>query len=447
MSFLLNMSISNQNSTNIFKYLFLLLSLLSSLFLVTSTTTSSSSTLSTIIGSTHWNPCYYIHNELPSLLDGSAELATMNTQVIKLAFSNPETNYPWNSDWNATKSYTQIQQLAAHPYFQNVFNNTIPGYITNYSVYILVAFTWNSEPQWCQGEITPSDEARITSEFANLTSYLITTYTQTNKRFIYQNWEGDWAIRCATYNPNVPPSAAAMQAMIKWLSARQAGVNQGRSMACKQLHLLNNEDDCDKIENGKLIHTLAGIEVFLAAEVNLVAQAIEKGKSVGSIILNVIPYVQLDMVSYSSYDTMKETPLFGQALDFIAQNHNPTPNSPSPAVYVGEYGVAQNQNPAWLLESVTQNVIAWGLSKNSQNIPRAAHIMFWELYDNEAPLEPTKRCQPGNPIFNTSELAGFYLVMPNHTYTWPYYYLQGVINGTIPQPIPNNTMMMMMNDN
>ena len=41
-----------------------------------------------------------------------------------------------------------------------------------------------------------------------------------------------------------------------------------------------------------------------------------------------IPYVQLDMVSYSSYDSQESPDNFPKCLDFIAHNHNRTSASP-----------------------------------------------------------------------------------------------------------------------
>jgi hypothetical protein len=36
--------------------------------------------LSEILGATHWAPCYFIDDSLPSILDGAVQLAAMGTR-------------------------------------------------------------------------------------------------------------------------------------------------------------------------------------------------------------------------------------------------------------------------------------------------------------------------------------------------------------------------------
>jgi hypothetical protein len=179
------------------------------------------------------------------------------------------------------------------------------------------------------------------------------------------------------------------------------------------------------------------MEVYHASEVNLVAGSMKTGFP--NNILEVIPHVALDMVSYSSYDTMAGD-TFGQALDFIATHHNRSNASPTPAVYVGEYGLAQQSTSLQQLQSLLTNVIGYGMSPSpvyGGGIRRAAHIMFWELFDNEAPCMPSERCDGITPVFDTSCLRGFWLVRPNNTQSWAWGYLKGIIDGSIPIPSPS----------
>jgi hypothetical protein len=158
-----------------------------------------------------------------------------------------------------------------------------------------------------------------------------------------------------------------------------------------------------------------------------------------NIILTVIPYVALDMVSYSSYDTQALNPTFGAALDFIAQHHNPTSASPSPAVYIGEYGVPQMTAPLKELQNVTANVVAWALQPGIIKgwLQKAAHVIFWELFDNEATDTPSGHCSADTgPVWDPSNLHGFWLIKPTAELSWAWGYLQGIINGSLPVPVP-----------
>ena len=73
-------------------------------------------------------------------------------------------------------------------------------------------------------------------------------------------------------------------------------------------------------------------------KVNLVKSSLDAGTP--NIITAVVPYVSLDLVSYSSYDSM-ETPEFANALAFIASHHNRM--HPIPTI-ITEKAIVQMQN-------------------------------------------------------------------------------------------------------
>jgi hypothetical protein len=97
------------------------------------------------------------------------------------------------------------------------------------------------------------------------------------------------------------------------------------------------------------------------------------------VVLAVLPYVELDLVSYSSYDTECIEGTFPAALAFIDAHHNKTELTPSPVgVYVGEYGLPISEFPLPLLQDCIENVVSTAIDFG------APYIMFWEIYDNEA---------------------------------------------------------------
>lgn len=55
----------------------------------------------------------------------------------------------------------------------------------------------------------------------------------------------------------------------------------------------------------------AGVEVYHATEVNLVAASMVPVNPMPNNVLEVLPFVALDFVSYSSYDTMGQSPGLG----------------------------------------------------------------------------------------------------------------------------------------
>jgi hypothetical protein len=139
-----------------------------------------------------------------------------------------------------------------------------------------------------------------------------------------QHWEGDWSIR-GNYNASSVPSATAVAGMQAWLTARQAGVSAARAAV-----------------------GASGVAVYHAAEVNLVMTTIES--NFPNVVNTVLPSVALDLVSYSSYDTMSSAQYFPQALATIAKYMKQTPASDFghdstglQRVYVGEFGTPMNQ--------------------------------------------------------------------------------------------------------
>jgi hypothetical protein len=398
-----------------------------------------SASLASFVAATHWNPCYWVNASLPSLLDGAAALARMGTTSIKLIMDpNPAGQYPWHTDWSAILANVHsLQELAATPIFDAVFRGSDAW---DYSAFAIITYrftspsaTWN---YWCEG-FSPSDASAETSEFMALTQHFLSAFSGSGKVFMLEHWEGDWSARCGGYDPSKIPDPAVQQRMIEWLSARQAGVDAGRAAWCaerKRAGVLAVSFDC---ADGRAVHAAAGVSVFHASEVNLVWTSMQNGFP--NNVLNVLPHVSLDMVSYSSYDTQFR-PEFGAALDFISAHHNKTLASPTPDLFVAEYGVAQNEASLNDLLSVYQNVNAFAFSAGPSDAARASHTFAWELFDNEvdeSPQFPGGRCN-GNtgPEFNASKLHGFWLIRPDGSQSPSFTYLQGLINGSVPFPAP-----------
>src|SRR6202000_2016304 len=84
---------------------------------------------------------------------------------------------------------------------------------------------------WTRG-VTDEDAKEEKRQFYDLSKYLLTTYRGTGKTFVLQHWEGDWALRSLSkkdYDPDYVPGPTAIQGMIRWLNARQAGIVQARA--------------------------------------------------------------------------------------------------------------------------------------------------------------------------------------------------------------------------
>jgi hypothetical protein len=396
--------------------------------------------LSLAIGSTHWQPCYYLNASLPSLLDGAVALATTGTRVGKFSFNAGD--FPWNSPlW--PDSFPDMVTQAKHPYWSALFSNSgwAGSLPTSYQTFVLVAYSQGPKAGSFCGTYTQANEEEDRKQFSDLTQYFITTYNGKGLRFIAQSWENDWAVRCGSYDANKPVPPQILDNYRRWLQARQDGVTGGRVQACLSMSLSGwTNKRC--VEEEYNFMQEVGVEVYHAAEVNLVLTSLESGHP--NNINTVIPNVALDMISYSSYDCMA-TRSFGQCLDFIADHHNATAASPInaglPAVTIGEYGVAETYAPPGTVEAVSKNVVAFALSTGNgttnSKVRRADYALYWELYDNEVINESYDRCTKSTgPVFNMSNLSGFWVIRPDGTKAYMHGYMSGLINGTIAPPLP-----------
>ena len=208
----------------------------------------------------------YSFSDTDYLNEGAAAARNIGARCIKVGLSldtdNPSPKlYPFHSTWPSTET---LENLADTPYFRSLFSR-------RFDTFILNAFRPGRSASYWREKFTSEDEHAEEECFASLTHYLLSNYKDSNKTFIIQNWEGDWALR-GNFDPNTKPEPTATAAMIRWVSARQRGIERGRAES--------------KSSDAKVFHGL---------EVNLVKQTMTHGKP--SVTTDVLPHVSVDLVS------------------------------------------------------------------------------------------------------------------------------------------------------
>lgn len=327
--------------------------------------TRPSSAADTQLGVAHIGGGYsFSHDDY--LNEGAAVAESIGSRCIKVALALDDEKpssvlYARNSQWPAAQS---LASLADTPHFRELFART-------FDTFILVAFRAGHPASYWRSGLSADDERAEEACFAELTRHLLTAHAGTRKVFVIQNWEGDWAVR-GTFDPATRPTDTAIAGMIRWLAARQRGVERGRREA--------------GIDGPKVLH---------ACEVNLVAMAMEQPAA--TVTTRVLPHVTLDLVSYSAWDSKDNLAAFERALEIIAAHHR-TPAATRPTVYVGEFGYAETDAASDIVFERTAQRLA---AARRFGCPYA---VYWQIYCNE-PLVSAAR-QP-------ADYRGFWLVRPD----------------------------------
>ncbi len=337
-----------------------------------------------IIGVTHVDGKYCLTDE-DFLNEGANQILALGSRVIKVWFHNPHRPYSFNSKWPEMDSLVEV---AKSPYFRELFDKPM-------TTYVMMCFSMGRDAGYWRKGVTEEQKQDEQHQFYELTKHLLTTYKGARKTFILQHWEGDWLIR-GSYDGNVDPKPEAISGMIKWLNARQAGVNQARE------------------EVG-----LDGVWVYHATEVNRVVGSMRQGKP--NVVNTVLAHTKLDLVSYSAWDATtkysKDSQVFRKALDFIAANMPDSPDFGNRNVYVGEFGMPENKFPTEQIQKVIPNVVTTALDWG------CPYIIYWQLYCNE--LEDSRDLPP---VHSNNAVRGFWLIRPDGSRTWTWDYFYGLLS-------------------
>lgn len=332
--------------------------------------------LADTLGVNHFNAYYNLTDE-DFINEGADKILEMGSRVMKLIIRDHlEKYYKLNTTWPEITSLVQAAEL---PPYKKLFAKP-------FSTFVLMTFAPGKDILYFTKGMTPEDEARERDVYYEFTKYLLTKYAGTDKTFVFQNWEGDWCLTPPElpHDTSVPPKVA-VEGMIKWLNARQDGVDKARR------------------EVG-----MNGVRVFHAAEVNQVEKAMQ-GKS--TVTNDVLPHTHCDLYSYSSYDTMaKNEALFRQALRYIADKAPDSEYFGDKNVYIGEFGWPESLvSPEQRLDMVRYTV------KAARDFG-APYILFWELYC-DGPKHPIE----GKP--KNEDFVGNWLIRPDGTKSpiWDYF--------------------------
>jgi hypothetical protein len=345
------------------------------------TFTASLDTFDYIAGTQAFGSNYHFTDD-GLLIESAMRINEMGSNMIKFGLgpNYVKNNYIKNPD----PDIHSLVQLASQRDYKTLFSMPFSRYFIWTYAYSTNGNLW----PW-HGHMQQNVLDKEYTEIYDLTRYLLTTYNDTGKMFFVGNWEGDWHLIAGAkqavpkWETEVNPDAP--QGMVDWLTVRQKAV-----------------DDAKRDTPHR------NVQVWFYVEANLVQRSVKQNRI--SVASKVIPFVNPDYVSYSSYDsTNPDKDLHHDlpaALDYLQSRLKPKPGLLQKRVFVGEYGVmAHDFNPQQQdarMRDVIITSIQWGVP----------FVLYWQLYDNE-----TRGADP----------AGFWLINNKNVkqpayFTYQHYY-------------------------
>jgi len=212
---------------------------------------------------------------------------------------------------------------------------------------------------WKQG-INEKQEKRLYSEMYDFASYLLKNYDNSGKTFMIGNWEGDWLLH-GQGGRDTTPSKEHVDNMTKWFQIRSQAINDAKK---------------------NIKHS--NVSLYYYIEVNLVVKGME-GKT--CITKDILPNVDVDLVSYSSYESSKKKDYqtnkesLTKVLNYIEGQLKPKEGLPfKRRVFIGEYGGhAFDDRPETQLRQFDNAKDIMRISLE-EDLP---FTLYWQLYNNE----------------------------------------------------------------
>ncbi len=288
-----------------------------------------------IFGSSHIAGWYNFTDD-PYLIEGLDKYKEFGSTAFKTTLTSQigrmESAYPFNHNW---PNFSDLKSVAQDRFIDSLFQRPHIKTHTFWTTTRNQGF-YKQGPDFNHENFLDQEE-----QFYDLTYYLLDTYGEMDKTFVYQNWEGDWMLRGEgnnwENNPSIIPDDVVwmIEGMSRMFRARQRGVERAR----------NEFND----KNATVLHGIEFNKLWMLRNGERITMM---DNNTPSVLADVIPSTRIDLSSWSAYDGVwsnasnPEGHAMWKGLEMAKYFTNDTGMLPNNTpVQIGELGI--NENPPY----------------------------------------------------------------------------------------------------
>ncbi|MBB6462623.1 T9SS type A sorting domain-containing protein [Flammeovirga kamogawensis] len=390
--------------------------------------------LKDVIGASHIKGWYYFTDK-PFLIEGIDAFKEMGSSVFKTSLSGEwgkiQTQYPYNSEW---PNYSSMLGVAKNPMMDTLFSTE---YIKTHAMWV----NNNTKSYYKEGPDKNHDTFLYEEEqIYNLAVHFFKTYGDKDKRFILQNWEGDWMLRGSKIkwekDDPIPTDVDwRVEGMARMFRAMMRGLERARAeypLAKAQILL--------GVEFNKLFYKPTGGSEHITM----------MDSGIPCVLADVITKCRLDLSSWSSYDgnwSYDDTPFpyaywtgIRIAEYFTTNTSQITDGVP---VQIGEYG--KNENPLFIVPKGEMNPMDEVIEDIEERYSKICgtlsalgvqYFYMWNLYgsgEQDIDLD-TDDADTYTEEFLYQVLDGKWVIEPDGSWGIAAEYLIKIFNGEVNPP-------------
>ncbi|NLR91724.1 T9SS type A sorting domain-containing protein [Flammeovirga agarivorans] len=243
-----------------------------------------------VYGATFTGGLYHFTDE-PYLIEGKEKYKEMGSTTIKTKVSaepgKMQDSYPFHMTWDGS---TDMVDVVKDPYYQQLLSDP---YYTEHVLWVTPKKQKVKNVVFYKYGAYKYDQyfKEHEEEYYELAKYLLETYSTSGKKFLFQNWEGDWMLRGQSKSWENDPSLIPenvdeqIEGMIRLFQARQRGVDRARAEVLET--------------NAEIMHGIEINKLWTKVDEERVTMM---DLDVPCLTHDILPHVRTDFNSWSSYD-------------------------------------------------------------------------------------------------------------------------------------------------